>query len=137
MRFFFDNNLPPRLAKAIQALVATEHEVTHLRDRFSADTPDVTWLNALGAERNWVLICGDPRIMKRPHELRALQEARLLSFFLKGGWTNLTLWVIAYKLVQWWPDIMDTAKRIAPPASFLVPMHYGSKGGKLESLHLA
>jgi hypothetical protein len=137
LRFFFDNNLPPRLAKAIQALVATEHEVMHLTDKFAANTTDVTWLKVLGAERDWVLICGDPRITKRPHELKALQEARLLSFFLKGGWTNLTLWVIAHKLVQWWPNIMETARCIAPPASFLVPMHYGGKGGRLDPLRLA
>ncbi|MBI4582212.1 MAG: hypothetical protein HY718_21125 [Planctomycetes bacterium] len=127
MKFFFDNNLPPRLAQAIQALMGEEHVVRRLKEGFPADTSDADWLNTLGSEGGWVVICGDPKILRRPHELRVLRDARLLSFFLKPGWTNLDFWVQAHKLVHWWPVIMETAKRVAPPACFLVPVNYSSK----------
>ena len=127
MRFFFDSNLPARLAKAIDILMDRPHQAVHLSNKFRPDTPDADWVRALASERDWVIICGDPKIMRRPHERKALQKARLITFFLKPGWTNLRLWPLAAKLVQWWPDIMETARRVTPGAAFLVPVNYTGK----------
>jgi predicted nuclease of predicted toxin-antitoxin system len=44
LRFFLDNNLAPRVAKAINALLDEPHEAHHLRDGFSADVSDVEWI---------------------------------------------------------------------------------------------
>jgi predicted nuclease of predicted toxin-antitoxin system len=70
VRFFFDNNLPIRLARALQAL-APEHEIIHLIDKFAANTPDADWMRGLAGELGWVIISGDIRIGKNLHEVQA------------------------------------------------------------------
>jgi hypothetical protein len=50
LRFFFDNNLAPKLAKSLHVLVEPDHSVVHLTDRFAANTPDETWMRALAGD---------------------------------------------------------------------------------------
>jgi hypothetical protein len=133
VRYFFDNTLPPRIAKAIGALLDPPDVAVHLTDEFSANAPDVEWLDRLGKQGDWIIISGDPRIVRSPHERKAWQTARLTTFFLKKGWTNVTFWQQAAQLVRWWPDIMNQAKRVAPGAAFLVPLNYS---GRFEQLRL-
>ena len=92
MRFFFDNNLSPKLARSLHAFVEPRHQVVHLKDRFAANTPDEVWMRALAGEPDWVIISGDLQIRKNPHEIRAWQQAGHTTFFLKKGWIALTFW---------------------------------------------
>lgn len=127
MRFFFDNNLPAKLAKSLHVLVEPEHQVVHLKDRFAPDTPDETWMAALGKERDWVIISGDLRIKKNPHEVRAWRAAGHTTLFLKAGWINLPFWVQAWKFVKCFPEILATAADAERGTFFLV-----STMGKIE-----
>lgn len=133
MRYFFDNTLPPRIAQAIGTLVDPPDITKHLQDLFSADAPDIEWLSKLGEEGDWIIISGDPRIVRSPHERKAWQSASLTTFFLKKGWTNVPFWQQAAQLVRWWPDIMSQAKRVSAGAAFLVPLNYS---GRFEQLRL-
>ena len=133
MKFFFDNNLPPRLAKAIDALLEPPNEAVHLTGLFEPGIPDVDWIRRLADERDWIIISGDVRITRNPHERRAWQQAKLTAFFLKKGWINQNLWVQAAKLILWWPDIMEQAKRVEPGAGFLVPVNHT---GRFEQVPL-
>lgn len=127
MRFFFDNNLAPRLAHGFKAFVAGEHEVLHLRDRFPANKPDVEWMQELAAETGWVIISGDVRIGKNPHEIAAWQTAGHTIFFLKSGWTNIGFWEQVQKLAKCFPDLLEHAQRARPGDSFVVTVN-----GKIE-----
>jgi predicted nuclease of predicted toxin-antitoxin system len=64
VRFFFDNNLPPRLARSLHILVGPEHEVIHLKEKFAADTSDEAWMRSLAKELDWVIISADTRITR-------------------------------------------------------------------------
>ena len=135
MRFFFDNNLPPRLARAIDVLLGDSGKAVHLTDRFTPDTPDIEWISALASEGNWVIISGDVRITRNPQQCKAWQEANLTTFFLpKKKWMASDPWLQAANLVRWWPDIMDQARRVAPGAGFLVPFKYK---GRFEQVKLS
>jgi hypothetical protein len=103
----------------------------HLRDRFPVDTNDDVWIRQLGAEGGWVILSGDPRITRNPHNRKAWLESGLTAFFLKSGWTNLKLWVIAAKLIEWWPRIVDKAETLTRAEGILIPVR-GSKFEKLE-----
>jgi hypothetical protein len=92
VRFFFDNNLSPKLAKSLHLLVEPDHQIVHLKDRFAANTPDETWMTELAKERGWIIVSGDLRIKKNPHEVQAWRSAGHTTFFLKSGWINLPLW---------------------------------------------
>lgn len=113
MRFFFDNNLAPKLAKSLHVLVEPDHQVVHLKDRFAANTPDSTWMGALSREKNWIIISGDLHIRRNPHEVRAWKAAGHTIFFLKDRWIELPFWVQAWKFVKCFPDVValtETAK---------------------------
>ena len=128
MRFFFDNNLAPRLAHGFKAFVAGEHEIIHLRDRFPANTPDVEWMQKLAAEPGWIIISADGRIGKNLHEIKAWKTAGHTIFFLKSGWTNIEFWQQVQKLAKCFPELMSTASRARPGDSFLVTVN-----GKIET----
>jgi hypothetical protein len=133
LRFFLDNTTPPRFAPALQALEGPGgHEVRHLRDMFSADTPDIEWLMKLAKEGAWVIISGDIRISQNEFERRAWLESGLTAFFLGRGWTKLKLWEQAWKLIKWWPDIVAQAERVHAGAGFVIPV----SGSKLTQLRV-
>jgi PIN like domain len=125
MKFFFDNCTSPRLAAAIGAI--SEYEVKHLRDLFSADTPDIDWLRQLAEEGDWIIISGDTRIFKTPHEREAWHSTRLTGFFWSPQWLKKKLWEQAWRLVRWWPKIEDQAKLIEAGAAFEIPLKHTSK----------
>lgn len=127
MRFFFDNNLSIKLAKSLHVLVEPEHQVVHLKDRFAANTPDETWMAALGKEQDWVIISGDLQIKKNPHEVQAWRAAGHTTFFLKAGWINLPFWIQTWKFVKCFPDIVAIAARAKEGTFFMV-----STMGKVE-----
>lgn len=128
MRFFFDNNLAPRLAHGFREFVAGEHEISHLRDRFPPDISDVDWMRSLAAEPGWVVISGDVRIGKNPHEIAAWKAAGHTIFFLKSGWTNIGFWEQVRKLAKCFPELVKTARRAKPGASYVVTMN-----GRIEA----
>lgn len=125
--------MSPALARAIGELEAasTRHTIVHLRDKFPVETKDPDWISQLGAEGSWVIVSGDPRITKNPHNRKAWLESGLTAFFLKSGWMNLNLWIIAAKLVEWWPRIAAQAGMITSGEGFLIPVR-GSKFEKIE-----
>ena len=53
MRFFLDNCLAIRHARALHEMVKPEHSFTHLQDKFLPATKDVDWIGALGREGDW------------------------------------------------------------------------------------
>lgn len=122
MRFLFDEHIAPRLVRALSELAAGEpYAVQHLRDRFPHGTTDVTWLGDLAAEGGWAFVSEDRRIRRRPHELAALRESRLIGFFLAKGWNQEGLWGHAALLIGWWPAIVATAAQAKPGQMFEVP----------------
>jgi PIN like domain len=120
VRFFFDNNLPPKLAKSLNILVAPEHEVIHLKEKFPPNTPDEVWMTRLAGELDWVIISGDVRIGKNPREVEAWRAAGHTIFFLKPGWTNYGFWTQAYKFVKCFPEIIATAAKARSGDFFMV-----------------
>jgi hypothetical protein len=123
VRFFFDNNLSTKLAKSVHVLVAPEHQVVHLKDRFAANTPDETWMSALARETDWVIVSADLRIRKNPHEVEAWKSAGHTTFFLKDRWIEMDFWTQAWKLVKCFPDIMSQARRSKPGDAFVVTVN--------------
>lgn len=133
MRFFFDNCISPKLARALNELVKGEHEVIALRQKWpNADTQtieDTAWINTLGKEGGWVVVSGDIQIRHRPAEAVALRTAKLTTFFLAKGYTSATKWDQVVWLIEKWPKIVELADRTAPGSLFLVP-----KNGKIGTI---
>ncbi len=127
MKFFFDNNLAPKIAKGLNDFVTPDHEVIHLRELFRADTGDVEWMEKLASEDNLIIVTADVNIGKNPHEITAWKKAGHTIFFLKKGWLNLQFWEQAHKFVKCFPQIIEKAKAAKRGTSFFV-----SVNGKIE-----
>ena len=133
MRFFFDNQLSPHLAKSIHALTAADggHVVVHCREKYRPSTSDSDWIQALAAERDWIIVSGDLNIIRTRAERPIWRGSGLIGFFLKKGWMNQTPWEQAWRLVRWWPDIVKQAQIAAPGATYAVQLAWT---GKFETL---
>ncbi len=84
-------------------------------------------MRALAGEPDWIIISGDIRISKNPHEISAWRDAGHTTFFLKKGWINLGFWEQAQKFVKCFPSLVETAMRAKSGSMLFV-----SVNGKIE-----
>lgn len=128
MKFFFDNNLAPHLARAMHELVQVNgHSVVHLCDKFERSATDATWINALASERDWIVISADLGIVRSKVERPIWKKAGLIGFFLKKGWLAHGPLDQAWRLIRRWPDIVTFASRSAPGSTYRVPIQQHAK----------
>lgn len=127
MRFFFDNNLAPKLARGLNLFATPEHEIIHLKDHFSANTEDAIWMRSLTGDFQWVIVTADWRISRNPHEVEAWKQAGHTVFFLKPGWLDLGFWEQAWKFTKCFPDIVERARHARKGDGFSVTLK-----GKIE-----
>ncbi|MGD0650067.1 MAG: hypothetical protein ABSA97_02830 [Verrucomicrobiia bacterium] len=129
MKFFFDNNLAPKLAHGLSQMVEPENSVVHLKDMFPGNTEDAVWMGALAREKDLVIVTADIHISRNPHEIAAWREAGHTIFFLKPGWVNLPFWDQANKFTKCFPDLIKEAERAERGSAFIVTVN-----GKIEPL---
>jgi hypothetical protein len=101
MRFFFDRNMPPQLARMVDVL-EREHAARSYYDdeRFGETTPDVTWIKVVASDDPpWIIISGDGRILRNKTELSALKEAKLTFFCLSRQWMHMKIYEQAWKFI--------------------------------------
>ena len=132
MKYFFDNCLAPALARGMREFCADQgHEVEFLRNKFSADTADVVWLDVLGTEGRWIVISADVRITRRNSPERAAWKASgLTAFFFHDRFPEDGFWNQVHTVVRRWPDIQAQARRTPRGRGFLVP----KAGNKLTAI---
>ena len=131
MRFFLDNCLAIRHARALHEMVKPDHSVTHLQDKFPANAKDEDWIRSLGAERDWVVISGDYRIGKNAHERCAWQESGLTVFFLNKGWMNIPPLLQHSKLGLVMERIIEAAVKARPGSGFSITLN-----GRIQQVYL-
>ena len=135
MKFLIDNNLPPALARALEAL--SRHSelpvdcVVALRDRFSANATDVAWMSELASEGGWNVVSGD-NFRKSSAERELLRRAGFNVFVLQKAWSSQQYWQKSAQLVLWWPKIVDYARQ-SQKAAVRVPWRHA---GKFEQIRL-
>lgn len=134
MKFFLDNNLPPALALALDALsVPYGHSVSHLQQLYKANTPDSQWISDLATNGEWVVITHDN--LNKGLEREALRQAGLIVFFLDSSWASHSFWDKAYQLVRWWPRVIEQSSGITGGAAFKVKWNFSGKG-KFEQIKI-
>lgn len=108
MNFFFDENLSPELTRAIGILhrkFPTDDVIFALRDLYPLGTDDVVWIPGLGQRGGlWTVVTKDQ--MDKEPEWSLVQDSGFFWFFLDRRWGNLPYWIIAWRLVRAWPEII-------------------------------
>ena len=122
MKLFLDNNLPPRLAKALSALFTGLHEVVALRDKFPPNISDKDWITELSREGGWTVLSSDRRILKNPTERAALRSSNLTAFFLTRSLANKTsIEKQMIRILQLWDVMESTVKNVQGGAAYELP----------------
>lgn len=111
MKLFLDNNLPPSLAKALDALVAPyNHQAAHLSEEFPTNTPDLEWIAALKEQGNCIILTNDS-FKEYVAERKALAESGLVVFWLSGKqWGKLKLLEKNLSVLEWTSAILNHAE---------------------------
>jgi hypothetical protein len=128
LKFLFDNNLPPSLARGVAELSKVDpdiEEAVHLRAKFPGNSSDEYWMRQLLAEGGWVVISGD-QFKKSKAERELLRQRGLTVFVLDPQWADHVYWDKAARLILWWPRIVDVAK-LTSKTAMRVPWRFTSK----------
>lgn len=133
-----DNNLPPVLARVLDALSANKlpglEQAIPLRDKFPQDTPDITWIQALGHEGGWFILSADQFRKHGDLERKALRQSGLIVFCLSKQWSSHHYWEHSANLLRWWPHIVEQAERLQGGAAFRVPWKLSGGKPKFEQI---
>jgi len=110
VKFFFDNNLSPDIARGMSELRRSfGEEVVHLKDKFDDDsTADTEWLYTLTQEGGWSVISAD-RFRKSSAERRAIKHPRLNVFVFAKSFVKLKRWDKTKVIVRQWESISKIA----------------------------
>lgn len=113
MKFFVDNCLPPKAARALNVIAQPRHSFVHIKDhpKLTANATDIEWISLLGTEGGWVILTKDSNIMKRPTEKAAFKLAGLSGFFLDKSWSSLDFFLLLSKMSARMPDIIKQAEK--------------------------
>ena len=131
MKVMVDNDLPPRLARALHIIFEEDgDEIVALREKFGrSNLKDEEWIPALGSEGGWAVISADQRIAKRKPSRELFLRHGLVGFFFNPGLQKSALHKQAARLMTLWPQIR-AQHQLAANGCFAVPL----KGGKFESI---
>jgi predicted nuclease of predicted toxin-antitoxin system len=123
VRFFLDNCIAPRIARALHAASYPTHEVVHLQEKFPSDMSDEEWFAKLGEEGDWIIISGDAKISRSAHEKQAWLQSKLTVFFLTKGWMNIPPYEQLSKLSHCFPEIVKRCEKAPAGSTFNISIH--------------
>lgn len=129
MKLLTDNNISPKVARAINELIKDGRGsvAIALRDKFSPNTPDLEWIDRLGQEGGWSVISADLRITKNKAERAAWMQTDLVGFFMEPGLAKLNPIEQTARLLMRLPMLEDQLRLISGPALFALPIRATSR----------
>ena len=132
MKFFLDNCVSPKFAKALRILAEYQgYEIVHLSEKFDRSVRDVDWIVKLSEESDWVIVSGDQRISRNRSERAAWEESGFTAFFFGDGWASRGYWNQAADIVKWWPEIVLEARKAKAGTGYIIPV----KGKEMKAIY--
>ncbi len=114
MKLLVDNNLPPRLARALDTLFEPDHRVAALRDKFGrSDLKDEEWIPVLGREGEWAVLSADLAIAKKKPSRDLFLKSGLVGFFLAPAVQRLALPLQTARILRMWAAMVQLAATTA------------------------
>jgi hypothetical protein len=131
VKFFFDNNLSPRVARAINIVVEPSgHQALALRDKFAIDVSDEHWIRALSEEGQWIVLTSDWDIARVKAIKTIFRQSGLIGFVLRPAWQDCDPLEQTWRLLKRWPEIVKQSELAAPGSTY----ELGIKAGKIPTL---
>jgi hypothetical protein len=122
LKVLIDENLPPALARSLNALFVGKHEIVHVRERYGPGVKDLQWITELSAEGRWIIVSGDRRITRNKAEYNAFRASNLVGFFLSKGLYKSPLIKQMERLLALWPTIEAQSALVQGGAMFELPV---------------
>lgn len=122
MKVLIDENLPPALARALEAIFAGQHKVLHLRQKFGAGVTDIEWISTLNQEGNWIVISGDRRITRNKAEYHAFRNSKLIGFFLSPALHKAKSIKQLERILALWENLEKLCATVGGGAMFEMPI---------------
>lgn len=114
MKLLIDNNLPPRLALALNIIFEPKHEVVALRDKFGrSDLTDEEWIIRLGREGGWAVLSKDMNIAKKKPSRDLFIGSGLVGFFFSPSMQGWELSRQCARVLTIWPQMVSHMKTSA------------------------
>ena len=117
MTFVFDENISHRIVEGFKAF---GEDVVHIAEVVGRGKEDPFWIPEIG-KRELILITNDYRILKKPHEAKAIRDASVSAFFIDIT-THPDLWGWIEFFIKRWRDIRRLAENTPRPFAFRVTM---------------
>jgi len=132
VKFFVDNNLPPKAARALNELVQPNHSFIHIKDHpdLPENATDIEWIEYLGKDGGWIVLTKDSNITKRQAEIEVFKIAKLTGFFLDKSWSHLSVYEFHSKLTSRLEKIIELAEKHPKGKCFKVRV----KSAKIEEI---
>jgi hypothetical protein len=148
LRIAFDENIPPAMARIFKILMEEKQFLALSKDLIIESardyTPkrgdsdyivnnDVPWLRRFAAAEGRVVISGDTRMAKEPHERLALVECGFITIFFDSAWNNWKFHRKCALLMNWWPSVIKVVKSARPSSFWRIPSDW-TEGATLRQL---
>jgi hypothetical protein len=130
-----DEHVSFRIVQAVQLLcLRPGWELSHVRDEHAARTADETWLPKFAADGGRAILTADANILKRPHQLVALEKTGLISIVLSKHWQHAKRHEQAAHIIYWWPRIQHAIEGAAAGDCFPIPFVFNKLDLKKKSI---
>jgi hypothetical protein len=118
-----DANIPQRVVRMLNSGFGDQgFEFVWEPDFAPAQSEDEFWATAFRRFGGQITLSADKNIAKRPHQILAFQENKLISFFMLHGWANMDMTFKVGHLVAWWPRIQIHIPQCKAGEAYWVPM---------------
>lgn len=121
-----------RLAKGLTVCSARDY-APQIGDADYIAKSDVPWVRRFAGDGGRVIISGDARMKRFPHERLALVEAGMIVFFVSEKWNSWQFCRKCSLLIHWWPAIITTGKNAKPSEFYRIPATW-AENQKLEKI---
>lgn len=129
MTVYFDENMPPHLARGFDTIQKVENlkrnsrtiNIKLLKDDFGAGSKDLEWIPKLKGTNSFI-VTRDIHLDKRKDEIAAYHDAGIGLFFIRGASkkSNLTVWQMLLILSRQWEEMIKIMKKRKAPFSYKV-----------------
>jgi len=126
---YFDENMPPHLARGFQTIQNVENlkrknrsiDVKLLKDDFGTGSKDLEWIPELKGTNSFI-VTRDIHLDKRKDEIAAYHDAGIGLFFIRGASkkANLTVWEMLLILSRQWEEMIKIMRKRKTPFSYCV-----------------
>lgn len=114
MIFFTDENFIHKAALMLRPF-DDRHRIQPFLEQFPRGTPDETWIPLVGARHpKPIIVSGDGRILTNNVQRQLLRESGCIYVHLLPGWTNTPWETYAWKIVKYWPEVIQRCAAAHP-----------------------